>query len=199
MLPPLQSSASLKEPSFYMQSPAHDSLHDNRLFGEIVVHSSSASGLASDHLDTCVCEYSQRLSMSISTRLPARTQSKQSRKSCWVPRHVQSNVLSVASHHKPWQALATAYSALTYACCDASHFSESRWVVSRIGNAAEGSIACWRLGVPDGQPTDLVCDAVADWEHDKAAVDCHCRNLQGHAHALSIGDCHCALQMSMQA
>ena len=87
---------------------------------------------------------------------------------------------AIIRHGRP---LATIYSALTYACCYASHFSESRWVVSRIGNAAEGSIACWRLGVPDGQPAGLVCDAVADWEMTRpllTATAATCRDMPLH-------------------
>ena len=162
------------------------------------MHFSSALGATSVHLDTCVCVYSQRLSMPTITWLPKRTISEQSCASCRVPRHLQSIVPLTASHYTPWQALATVCSALTYACRYASHFSESRWVVSRIGNAAEGNIACWRLGAPDGEPAGLVCNAVADWEHDEAAVDSHCHDLQRHALVYCMHVCVAQFQLDSQ-
>ena len=66
---------------------------------------------------------------------------------------------------------------LTNACGYADHIREGWRVVSWIGNASQGSVACGRLGSPDSQPAGLVCDAVADWEGDQAAVHSHGHHL----------------------
>ena len=66
----------------------------------------------------------------------------------------------------------------TYASSYAGHLCEGRWVISWVGDAAQSSVALRSLGHPDGQPAGLVCDAVADWEGDQAAVDCHGHNLE---------------------
>ena len=79
-----------------------------------------------------------------------------------------------------WHAIDAAKSccgAPTYTRCYAGYFCEGRWVISWIGDAAQSSVALRSLGHPDGQPAGLVCDAVADWESDQAAVDCHGHNL----------------------